>query len=140
MGLSVSESTYLVRRGMAVETSRLWAFLTGAGILVLGAIPTTTLHGGLPSFCLVHNLTGRPCPGCGLTRSVHELLRFRVRTSMKLHLGAAPLLVHIATRFLLANRCEHRRVVLVDRWSKRLIAFSLLIQLFRARFSAFKER
>ena len=43
-----------------------------AVLLVISALlplPHDNAIAGMPSICLFHNLTGWPCPGCGLTRS-----------------------------------------------------------------------
>jgi hypothetical protein len=56
--------------------------------LSVAAIGTAQLglgcfHLGLP--CAFHQMTGLPCPGCGLTRSVLALLRGNPRDSFLLH-------------------------------------------------------
>ena len=46
---------------------------------------------GLP--CVFHRVTGLPCPGCGLTRSILALLRGHVAQSFALHPFGPPLLL-----------------------------------------------
>ena len=59
---------------MAVSfRNRIWpstyflvALLIASALLPL---PRNNAIAGMPSICAFHNLTGWPCPGCGLTRS-----------------------------------------------------------------------
>jgi hypothetical protein len=40
---------------------------------------------GLPSICVFHNVTGLPCPGCGMTRSVVCCCHLRFAESIRYH-------------------------------------------------------
>ncbi len=69
------------------------------GLVLSGAL---CLHVGLVSLklpaweCPFFNLTGVPCPGCGLTRACTLLLTGEVQASMKFHAFAPVFLVLIA--------------------------------------------
>lgn len=51
----------------------------------------------LPAMCVFYNVTGRPCPTCGMTRAVIALAHLDFRRAMALH----PLAVMLAAVFLL---------------------------------------
>ena len=59
------------------------------GAAVIGHLVT------LPKFslCTFQNLFGRPCPGCGMTRSIAHLARGDVLSSLRLHPLGLPLFV-----------------------------------------------
>ena len=52
---------------------RLWPSTYFLAALLLASallpLPHNDAIAGMPSICAFHNLTGWPCPGCGLTRS-----------------------------------------------------------------------
>jgi hypothetical protein len=52
------------------------------------------------SICPFANLTGHPCPGCGLTRAALALARLDVATAVRLH-PLAPLLVPLVAALAL---------------------------------------
>ncbi|MCB1324181.1 MAG: DUF2752 domain-containing protein [Spirochaetales bacterium] len=55
------------------------------------------------SFCLFRNLTGLPCPGCGLTRSVVSVFHMEFRTAYYYHpmgfFAAAAILFFVGSSF-----------------------------------------
>ena len=46
--------------------------------LALLAIPTAWLERS-PSICVIRRVTGRPCPGCGMTRAVSSVMHGHFR-------------------------------------------------------------
>lgn len=59
--------------------------LLGAGMLAVGAAmpPDWVMHG--PQLCIFKIMSGIPCPGCGLTRSVVLLMHGDVSGSLFFH-------------------------------------------------------
>lgn len=75
--------------------------------LVLIAMPTSWLEVGRPSFCLIKALTGRPCPGCGMTRAVSSVLHGDFKKAWrynKLVVPVFPLLFYLWLRTLLSQQ------------------------------------
>jgi hypothetical protein len=67
---------------MVSTADRLW---TAAAMLVAGAllvVPTSIVAAG-PSLCLVRNLVGHECPGCGMTRAISSLLHGRLEEAVR---------------------------------------------------------
>jgi hypothetical protein len=54
------------------------AFSVLGGVLAL--VGPHRLEGGR-SLCIIRNITGHPCPACGMTRASSALLRGQVRTA-----------------------------------------------------------
>jgi len=77
----------------------------------------TALHIGpfpLPHTCTFYNLTGHPCPGCGLTRSIVAAVHKEFQSSLEYHrLGIVVLLymalqmIHRAGRILSPLKWRH---------------------------------
>ena len=67
---------------------RTWMWLRLAALV---AVPATlwsvARYVALPpvTLCLFERMTGRPCPGCGMTRSVLELSQGGVAASLRMH-------------------------------------------------------
>src|ERR1043165_4761974 len=59
--------------------------IVALSVAAIGAaqLCASTVHFGMP--CFFHRMTGIPCPGCGLTRSVLALLQGHVHDSIRLH-------------------------------------------------------
>jgi len=65
---------------LATPRGRLIAFGVLAGFLAL--VGPNRLE-GKQSLCLIRNITGHPCPACGMTRASSALLRGQVRTAAR---------------------------------------------------------
>lgn len=72
--------------GEAVLRQRLSLLLLASAALV----PAARVEAG-PVTCPVRRVTGRPCPGCGGTRSVVRLLHGRPRAALDAHPLGPPL-------------------------------------------------
>ncbi len=74
--------------------------------LALVALPTRWLMAA-PRVCLFHRVTGRRCPGCGMTRALSRLahgdLRGAWRDNRRVVI-VAPLLIAVWARSLAASR------------------------------------
>ena len=76
---------------------------TAAWVCAAAALHVGLTLAGLPGWqCPWLAVTGRPCPGCGLTRATVALLRGEWRTALTLHAFAPILLAFLA---LLASAC-----------------------------------
>lgn len=60
------------------------AVLAGAVLLAAAVLPVSAVDSG-PVLCPVRRLTGRPCPGCGLTRSLNRSAHGRLGSAVAAH-------------------------------------------------------
>ena len=63
-----------------------------SSLVKLGKVP-------LPSICTFRNITGKPCPGCGLVRSLVAAVRGDFRTSLAFHRLGLVTLFYILLQF-----------------------------------------
>lgn len=69
-----------------------------AGTAYVAAVDPSTSNGFLP--CPFRTLTGLWCPGCGLTRATHHLLRGDIGQALRYNLFVAPILAGLALTWL----------------------------------------
>jgi hypothetical protein len=76
--------------------------------------------------CMFHQLTGLNCPGCGLTRALHELLRGHLAAAFRDHallVLSLPWLGWLAVRYIwLRRRGRPARVTVRPGWLWVLVA------------------
>ena len=65
----------------------------GDGHLTIGSLT-------IPDTCTFHNLTGLPCPGCGLTRSLVAALHGDVKQSFQYHRLGLLTLLYVLLQFI----------------------------------------
>ena len=96
----------IFRCALYAEVIRLRPVALSLSLIAGAQLGLSCLHCGMP--CGFHALTGLPCPGCGLTRSVVALFEGRVGESIMLHpfgpLLAAGLVVALVAGILPADR------------------------------------
>lgn len=106
--------------GVAGEAGRLVG-AAGAALLLGGAI-VAALSGtderqvrlgplATDSLCPFRRLTGRRCPGCGMTRAIALLLRGRPLRATRTHVAAIPLLGALVHQLLAPLRPRRSRAV-----------------------------
>lgn len=72
----------------AIQTGRVAAMQRAARVawlltpLALAALPTRWLA-AMPSVCVIRRVTGRPCPGCGMTRALSCLAHGDLRDAWR---------------------------------------------------------
>lgn len=66
---------------------------SGEGHLTIGSLP-------IPDTCTFKNLTGLPCPGCGLTRSIVAASHGDVMQSFHLHRLGLLTLLYVLLQFI----------------------------------------
>lgn len=103
-----------------------------AGAAYVAAVDPSTSNGFLP--CPFRTLTGLWCPGCGLTRATHHLLRGDISQALRYNLFVVPILAGLALTWLMwtmrvAGRTTHR-VTTPPNWASAtaisvLIAFAI---------------
>lgn len=97
------------------------AYVAGLVLLAGIVLPPEVAAGG-PVLCPFRLLTGLPCPGCGLTRSLVCLLHGDLATSVAFH-PLGPLVALALIGFILAEACARARPALRDgpwQWSLAL--------------------
>lgn len=94
-------------------------YLLSWGVVVAAFLLPADLLEHLPSTCLVHNVTGLPCPGCGLTRSFVAATHLDLGAAFARH-PFGPLLL-AATIVVLVAKPAGRRLDawLAGVWSSR---------------------
>ena len=74
---------------MTLTLRRVWPSTYFLAVLLLLPLllplPHNNAIAGLPSICAFHDLTGLPCPGCGLTRSWVSLAHGHWREALVWH-------------------------------------------------------
>jgi hypothetical protein len=100
-----------------------------AAAVTIGLLLCKTL-GVADLSCPFYEMTGRPCPGCGLTRSCLSLAQGEVAQSLQHH-ALGPVFVGIGSFCLLSSllpkAVRGRLVAVIKRWDERLHFSGLLL-------------
>ncbi len=81
------------------------SILLGAFVLApstSGGHPIAVGRIALPEICIFQNLTGLPCPGCGMTRSITSAVRGDIAGSLSHHRLGLLTMIYILSQFLLS--------------------------------------
>ncbi|MFB0565961.1 MAG: DUF2752 domain-containing protein [Candidatus Aminicenantaceae bacterium] len=98
-------------------------FLILAGALILSPADSENPYiriGGipLPDTCTFRNLTGLPCPGCGLTRSIVSAMHGDLAMSFTFHRLGLLTLVYVFIQFV-----YRLGLIFIPRWRPRIVLY-----------------
>jgi len=121
-----SQKGFIFRRTTGPIGSPVAYFVTG--ILCVSAFLTTLRSlRQIPGVCIFRRLTGVPCPGCGLTRSVVATAHLDIATALSFHVFGPLFFVICLTVFGLATAQRFFSVDIpwksIEKWSKWPIIF-----------------
>lgn len=92
----------LARRAAVARRWRLFAPSLGFTIFIGAAASAEAAGHHLPSICLFRSLIGLPCPGCGVTHAVIQLLRGHVQSSWQIAPAASAVIAFFAATAIVA--------------------------------------
>ncbi len=99
-----------------------WALCIVIGaVLIPAPSPSASTVLGLPKLCLMRNITGIACPGCGMTRSLIASAHLHLTDAIMFHPLGPPvfvlLITYCASRLVYKVNCE-RDVTVGHRWMR----------------------
>ena len=101
-------------------------------VLIFMALLTINTVNSIPHFCLFYKLTGLPCPGCGMIRSIQCLVDFELSESLSYNpcgiLIIVSIIIQIPMRIIaLKNEYLFFRIDKLSQILTRLVIALLLI-------------
>ena len=98
-------------------------------VVVLVGICLSIYSGG--SLCVIRNITGLPCPGCGMTRALIALSKLEFTNAVRLHPLSLMMLPFGGLLALSPFNSSLRRLIVKKLFWQLLIAIFLIVYIIR---------
>ena len=112
--MTIPERYSLKSIGRLMTTDWFWALCIVIGAVLIPAPShnaSTVL--GLPKLCIFRNITGIPCPGCGMTRSMIAAGHLHFKDAISFHPLGPVVLILLAVYCITGSNLGRKKVQLV---------------------------
>lgn len=91
-------------------------------IIFIGSVSAILNYFGIRS-CVFFNLTGCPCPGCGLTRSIINVFKLNIKKSISYNILGIPVLIFIISYIFFRKKLE----IILKKYQKIIIPLIVIL-------------